>query len=71
MCCTDTDCFIIHIKAEDVYKDISPDVEKWFDTATDIVDRPLPIGKSKKDELFGRTMTKFVGLRPKTFLFNR
>ena len=26
----DTDSFIIYIKSEDFYKDISNDVEKWF-----------------------------------------
>ena len=29
----DTDSFVIHIKAEDFYKDIANDVETWLDTA--------------------------------------
>ena len=33
LCYTDTDSFIIHIITEDFYKDISNDVEKWFDTS--------------------------------------
>ena len=33
-CYTDTDSFIIHIKTEDIYKDIANDVKKWFDTFT-------------------------------------
>ena len=32
LCYTDTDSFIICIKTEDIYKDITNDVEKWFDT---------------------------------------
>ena len=33
VCYTDTDSFIIHIKTEDFYKDITNDVEKWFGTS--------------------------------------
>ena len=33
LCYMDTDSFIIHIKAEDVYEDIRDDVEKIFDTS--------------------------------------
>ena len=33
LCYTDTDRFIIHIKTEDFFEDISNDVEKWFDTS--------------------------------------
>ena len=50
LCYTDTDSFIIYIKTENVFEDISNDVEKWFDTSNynkkDKV--PLPIGKHKK-----------------------
>ena len=76
LCYTDTNSFIIHIKTEDFYEDIAPDVDKWFDTSGYIVDRPLPMGKNKKvlckfkDELGGRIIAECVGLRPKTFLFN-
>ena len=73
----DTDSFIIHIKTEDFYKDIANDVEKWFDTSNyDKNDeRPLPIGKNKKviglfkDELGGKIMIEFVGLRAKTYAY--
>ena len=46
----DTDSFIIHIKTEDVYKDIADDVKKWFDTSDYSEDdkRPLPSGMNKK-----------------------
>ena len=33
LCYTDTDSFIIHIKTDDFDKDISADVDKWFDTS--------------------------------------
>ena len=33
LCYTDTDSLVIHIKTDDFYKDISNDVEKWFDTS--------------------------------------
>ena len=33
LCYTDTDSFIMHIKTDDFYKDISADVDKWFDTS--------------------------------------
>ena len=56
----------------DIYKDIAEDVEARFDTSNYESDRPLPIGKNKKsiglmkDELGGKVITKFVGLRAKT-----
>ena len=75
LCYRDTDSFIIHIKTEDVYEDIPDDVEKRFDTSNYEVNRPLPKSKNKKviglmkDELGGKIMTKFVGLRPKTYSY--
>ena len=74
LCCMDTDSFIIQIKTEHFYKDIANDVEKWFYTSNyDESDkRLLPIGKNKKvigllkDELGGKIMIEFVGLRAKT-----
>ena len=50
LCYTDIDSFIIYIKTEDFFQDISYDVEKWFHTSNyDKNDkRPLPIGKNKK-----------------------
>ena len=33
LCYTDTDSFIIYIKTEDFFEDISNDVERWFDTS--------------------------------------
>ena len=63
---------IVHIKTEDIYKDIVEDVETRFDTSNFEIDRPLPKEKNKKvnrlikDELGGQIMKEFVGLRAKT-----
>ena len=47
LCYTDTDSFIIHIKNEEFYKDISDDVEKRFGTSNYDCDRSVPTGKKK------------------------
>ena len=73
----DTDSFIIYIKTDEFYKDIDSDFEKWLDTPNYSEDdkRPLPIGKNKKviglfkDELGGKIMIEFVGLRVKTYAY--
>ena len=62
-CYMNTESFIMHIKAEDFYKDTANDVEKRFDTSDYEVNRPLPTEKNKKviglmkDELGGKIMT--------------
>ena len=69
-CYKDTDSFIIYIKTEDFFEDISNDVEKWFDTSNydENDERPLPIGKNKripslfKDESEGKIMIEVVAL---------
>ena len=48
LCYTDTDSFIIHIITEDFYKDISNDVEKWFDTSN----------YDENDDIFQQVRTK-------------
>ena len=59
LCYMDTDNLIVQVKTEDIYKDISEDVEKKFHTSNYEVDKQLPIGKNKKaaalmkDELGG------------------
>ena len=56
--------FIVYIKTDDIYKDITEDVETTFDTSNYRLDRTLPKGKYKKiigllkDELGGKI--KFV-----------
>ena len=41
----DTDSFTVHVKTDDIYKDIAEDVETRFDTLNFELDRPLPKGK--------------------------
>ena len=73
LCYMDTDSFIMNIKTNDFYKDISDDVNNRFDTSSYEVKRPLPIGKNKKviglmkDELGGEIITEFIAVRPKTY----
>ena len=77
LCYTDTDSFIIYIKAEDFFEDISNNVKKWFDMSNCNKNgkRPLPIGMNKKvpgllkDELEGEIITEFVALRAKTYAY--
>ena len=76
-CYTDTDSFIIYIKTEDFFGDISHDVEGWFDTSNyDKNDKiPPPKGKNKKvpglfkDKLGEKIIADFVELRPKTHAY--
>ena len=73
----DTDSFIVHIKKDDIYKDIAEDVETRFDTSNLEIDRTLPIGKNNKvvglikDKLDGQIMKIFVTLRAKTYSYLR
>ena len=67
MCYINTDSFIVHIKTEDIYNDISEDIETRFDTSNHNVNRLLPMRKSKKvlglmkDGLGGQIVKRFVG----------
>ena len=71
----DTDSFIVYIKTDDIYKDIGEDVETRFDTSNYALNRPLPKGNNKKviglmkDELGGKVMKEFIGLRTKTYSY--
>ena len=75
LCYMEMDSFIMSIKINDFYKDISYDVKKRFDTSNYEPNRPLPIGKNKKviglmkGELGGKIVTEFVTLRPKTYSY--
>ena len=75
LCSMDTDSFIAYIKTDDVFKGLAEDLETRFDTSNYESDRPLPKVKNKKiiglmkGELGGKIMTKFFGLRAKTYSY--
>ena len=75
LCYMDTNSFVMHIKTNNFYKDISDDVDNRFDTSNYEVKRQLPIGKNKKviglmkDELGEEIITEFIALRPKTYSY--
>ena len=68
---TDTDSFRFQTETEDVYKDIAPDVDEWFDTSNFPKDHPsgVKVGINKmvpgkiKDELGGKQVQEFCGLK--------
>ena len=48
LCYMDTDILIVHIKTDDIYKDISENVETRFNSSNYELDRSLTKGKDKK-----------------------
>ena len=74
---TDTDSLMYHIKTKDFYKDINPDVMDKFDTSDYPTNHKSGIqtGVNKKvigmfkDEVAGKQITHFVGLRPKLYSY--
>ena len=74
---TDTDSLMYEIQTEDFYKDISGDVKDRFDTSDYPENHPsgIPTGENKKvlgmmkDEVAGKIIKEFVGLRSKLYSF--
>ena len=74
---TDTDSLLYHIRTDDFYKDIYYDILDKFDTSDYPPDHPsgIPTGVNKKvigkfkDEVAGKQITHFIGLRPKLYTF--
>ena len=68
-----TDSFIVYRKTDDIFEYIVEDVKTTFDISNCELDRPLSNAKNNeviqlmKYELGGKIMTKFVGLRAKTY----
>ena len=74
---TDTDSLMVLVETEDFYKDIDPYVHELFDTSNYPKDHPSGIqtGVNKKvigmfkDEVGGKIITEFVGLRAKNYSY--
>ena len=74
---TDTDSLMYEIQTEDFYKDISADVKHRFDTSDYPPNHPsgIPSGFNKKvsgvfkDEVKGKVIDEFVGLRAKLYSY--
>ena len=72
---TDTESLLYLIHTDDFYQDISHDIKRKFDTSDYPENHPSGIktGVNKKvigkfkDEVAGRQITHFVGLRPKLY----
>ena len=74
---TDTDSLMYRIQTEDFYVDITDDVKSKFDTSDYPQSHPsgIPTGLNKKvigmfkDEVAGKQISHFIGLRPKLYSF--
>ena len=74
---TDTDSLMYELDTDDFYKDISEDIRDKFDTSEYPPNHEsgILVGVNKKvigmfkDEVGGKQITKFVGLRPKLYSF--
>ena len=78
VCETDTDSLILEIHTEDIYRDISTDIDEFFDTSNyertnyngfEILKKNKKVLGKMKDELGGRIKKEFVGVAPKNFSF--
>ena len=47
-CYMDTSGFILHVKTDNIYKNIAEDVEIWFDVSNFELGRPVPKEKNEK-----------------------
>ena len=69
--------FVMKLKLEDFFKDISQDVDQNFDTSNYPKDHKsgIPTGKNKKvigmmkDEAGGKIIEEFIGLRAKLYSY--
>ena len=71
---TDTDSVIVHVQTDDLYKDMLESAA-IYDTSNYPASHPLYSTNNKKvigkfkDELGGKVMTEFVGIRPKMYSY--
>ena len=65
----DSNSFMVYIKTDNIYKDITEDVETRFDSLNYELNWPIQKRKNKEvvglmeDDLGGKIMTKFVELK--------
>ena len=75
VCYMDTDSFNVHVKTDDIYKDMAGNVETIFATSNHEIDRLLPKVKNEnviglmKNELGGQIMKEIVVLKAKTYSY--
>ena len=67
LCYIDTNSFIVYIKTDSIYKDIAENVETRFHNSNYQLDKRKKVIELMKAQLGGKFMTKFVGLRAKTY----
>ena len=69
----DTDSLVLNVHTEDIYDDLRGNMH--YDTSNYEPEHPLYDTRNKKvvgkfkDELGGKLMTKFIGLKPKMYSF--
>ena len=72
---TDTDSLMYLIETEDFYEDILNDIQRWYDTSNYPQDHFIYTNANKKvigmfkDEVGGKIITEFVGLRAKNYAY--
>lgn len=73
---TDTDSFMLNVKTDSFYTDMVADIDERYDTSDYPLNNVYGIEQKNKkqpgffkDELNGRLMTEFVGLRSKMYSF--
>ena len=60
LCYMDIDSFIVHVKTDDIYKDIAEDIKARFDTSNYEIDRSLPTGKNLKSDLINERWIRWT-----------
>ena len=73
----DRETFVVRVKTKNIDTDFTEDVETIFETSNSALDNHWLKKKNKKlyekmkDELGGKTMKPFVGLRAKTYSYSK
>ena len=75
LCYIDTDSFIVQVKTDDIYKDIAYLLKQnltlqiFKETEHYLKEKNKKVIELMKDELGGKIMKEFVGLRTKTYIY--